>query len=365
MERLRNFANKIRIKLVIILFIFILVFIQYFYYANLNVKELNKVSQKNDIKASQENVPDGYVGIYTADDLKKLNGAGTDTKYILMNDIDIMGKQFEMINNFRGVLDGNYHKISNLNIESQNQYVGMFGGVLRGTVQNLILENINVKCDFSGDKISYIGALAGYFSGDTIQNVHVIGNSNIEASSNTTNSRLGGLIGYTFAGGNIIECSTAGKVNTVTSGPRWVGGLVGRAGGTRIVKCNSNAEVSNSSDVNEYCYLGGLVGAYDGGSNNYILMEECSANGKIVNNSIKTSDCTVGGIIGYGGAGTISNVIKNSYSQAIIQVKSAGQVGGIIGESSINISNCYSNAIIEVNMQEEEIYVGGLARCVW
>lgn len=257
MERLGNFANKIKTKSVIMLFIFVLVFMQYFNYGN--IKELMEVSEKSDIKAAQESVPDGYVGIYTVDDLQILNGSNFKTKYILMNDIDLDGKEFSVIDSFNGTFDGNYHKISNLKIESQNQYVGMFGR-LYGTVQNLILENINVKGDFNGT--SYIGGLAGWSNPqlEAIQNVHIIGNSNIEASTNTTYSYLGGLIG-SISGGTISECSTVGKVNTMASGGGFVGGLLGSASAV-LNNCNSNAEVINNSNVG--VYLGGLTGSLRG-----------------------------------------------------------------------------------------------------
>lgn len=61
-------------------------------------------------------VPEGYVGIYTADDLNLIR-ENTDGNFILMADIDLGGKEHtpigDYLNPFNGKFDGNGHVISN------------------------------------------------------------------------------------------------------------------------------------------------------------------------------------------------------------------------------------------------------------
>lgn len=79
----------------------------------------------------------GYTVIKTADDLKKMaeeieasdNGA-YDKTYVLLADIDMTGVDWTPVSNtFYGVLDGNGHTISNLNINSSERYVGLFASL--------------------------------------------------------------------------------------------------------------------------------------------------------------------------------------------------------------------------------------------
>ena len=44
---------------------------------------------------SQDTVPDGYVGIYTAEDFQQLKNSNGSSKYILMKDIDFENEKFE------------------------------------------------------------------------------------------------------------------------------------------------------------------------------------------------------------------------------------------------------------------------------
>ena len=99
-------------------------------------------------------VPEGYIGIYTKEDLEKINDnmAGN---YILMNDIEIPGGGVDLNNSnviisnfntigvftstaFSGILDGNGYMVSNLYIDSNG---GLFYDVT-GTIRNLDVQGI-------------------------------------------------------------------------------------------------------------------------------------------------------------------------------------------------------------------------------
>jgi len=306
---------------------------------------------------SQDTVPDGYVGIYTAEDFQQLKNSNGSSKYILMKDIDFENEKFEIIPNYSGLLDGNYHKISNINIESSDQYVGIFG-ILRGIVQNLIIENIKAKSSYKGG-ITYVGGLAGWANPQKdIENIHIIGNNIIQDSNNSTNSSIGGMFGR--LSGTINNCSTTGQVITEALGDRVVGGLIGVADGTIIENCSSNAVVINNSDEDKMCKLGGLIGDYSGPSMaKSVLIGDCNTNGKVINNSIKLSysNLVLGGVIGQYLQGNNRYNVNNLYSESVIRSKSSGEIGGLIGFSAGNVDNCYTNVMIEI----DSIGIGSLA----
>ena len=313
---------------------------------------------------SQDTVPDGYVGIYTVEDFKQLNVAGPFDKYILMRDIDFGNVKFGGIASFTGLLEGNYHKISNINIETSEEYVGIFGRI-GGGVQNLVIENVNVKSNFNGT--TYVGGLAGWANPQkNIENIHIIGNNIIQDSNNSTYSNVGGLFGYIF-GGNVKGCSTTGKIFTEALGDRMVGGLVGIATNIIIENCSSNAEVVNNSDDDNTCQLGGLLGVYSGdnvvnNSGKGTMIENCNSNGRVINNSrfLSRDNTYIGGLIGYYVQGNNRYSISNLYSEAIVRSKSPGNIGGLIGGSIGNVNNSYTNTLIEVDAINDEVSIGGL-----
>lgn len=100
-------------------------------------------------------VPEDYIGIYTAEDLDNIRN-DLKSNYILMEDIDLSGRQWEPIAgrldetrfdvySFTGTLDGNGHIISNVNVKvsvDDSAYGGLFGSVVEGTVKNLGVRNV-------------------------------------------------------------------------------------------------------------------------------------------------------------------------------------------------------------------------------
>ena len=131
MQKLEEWTiTKSIIKVIPVIAILILAYIFYFY--NFSIDEM-KILENKQAKAIQTTVPSDYIGIYTAEDLVAVNN-NLSGKYILMADIDMTGKEYQIIgtsqsNAFKGIFDGNGHKVSNINIESSNTYVGMFGYV--------------------------------------------------------------------------------------------------------------------------------------------------------------------------------------------------------------------------------------------
>ncbi|MEC0090706.1 InlB B-repeat-containing protein [Paenibacillus macquariensis] len=166
--------------------------------------------------------------------------------YKLTADIDLMdyaagdgwmpiGKEY--YNEFKGNMDGNGFKITNLKINKTNSdSVGLFGRIgYEGKISNLSLENISVI----GSNSYSVGGLAGY-NGGTINNSYTTG---ITKGLND----IGGLVGTNY--GTISNSYSTVNVNGVSR----VGGLAGSNQGA-ISNSYAIGIVKGTSEV------GGLVG---------------------------------------------------------------------------------------------------------
>ncbi len=193
------------------------------YAASPAVREyINMLFLREDSAGRLTEVPDGYVGVYTAEDLdnvrKDLNG-----KYILMNDIDLGGKNFVPIGDssdpFTGIFNGNGYVISGLVVDGAYDYAGLFGYCRRfsdwtdltagdrqisgGIIKNLGLTDGAVLTTGKyhhqmKNEIAYAGAIAGYADyivGCYTENFSVtVDNS----ADNLAEISLGGVVGRAY-----------------------------------------------------------------------------------------------------------------------------------------------------------------------
>lgn len=394
MKTMKDFILNKKGKLILFLLGLILVLAVFVvgvgFHKNKN-QSLGNIGEESKKAESLTEVPDGYTPITTPEELANIAN-DLSGNYILMNSIDMSGVEFSILgqtgqDTFTGVFDGNAYTIENLIVESDNQYVGLFGVINGGTVKNLTLQNINVKGTSSGSIIN-IGCLAGYVSNSTtIQNVNVVGNSIVTDTENAYNSYIGGLVGY-LTKSTVKQCSSSGNVSTMARNSTNVGGLIGRANGeVTIEKCSSSSEVINNSQSSSDLYIGGLIG----GASAAGTIQNCSSDAKVVNNSQSTSNYYMGGLIGAtlpitinnssGGTittsvlisdssssgtlinnaetvvdnsfigGLIGNMqyggLNNSHSTTTIQAKSGMNIGGLIGARIVGpVSQCYSDSTI-------------------
>lgn len=190
---------------------------------------------------------EGFTKISSASDLQKMT---KDGNYILERDIDMKGVNWRPIE-FKGVLEGNNHKIINLEIGYANSNCGLFS-VLSGTVNDLIIENAIINNNNSTSE--NIGILAGKIeSGAEIKNINVSGI--IEALSSVN---VGGVVGILSADKLTV---TSHLISNVT------------------IKAKDN--------------VGGIIGYLEEKSDDSISLDYYTNNG-IINT---TGEC--GGIIGY------------------------------------------------------------------
>lgn len=97
-------------------------------------------------------------------------------------------------NSFSGTFDGNYHTISNLYIKGYSDIVGLFKSLSsNGTIQNLILENVDIYNSYEGAN-SYTGGIAGTNYG-IIQNCGIKSGTVIGKQVNSANYYKGVYVG--------------------------------------------------------------------------------------------------------------------------------------------------------------------------
>lgn len=268
--------------------------------------------------------------IWTPEHLNTIGLASCDWDkcFVLMADIDISeytGMQFNIINRFTGVFDGNHYTISNLTWNStEMDYIGIFRHLVYSSDPNMPTEIRNVE----------------------------LTNAMVDAG---TGNCIGSLVGYN-EGGRIINCSASVDI----MGNNEVGGLAGRSRGIgsygEIKDCHSVGSVYGND------YVGGLVG------NNMGDINCCYSNGFVSGKNI------VGGLVGNNNdSGSINNCYVNG------NVEGIDNIGGIVGSNLGWISVCHSSnhivgessfgGIVGINKLDSgpygDIYEGVLCACYW
>lgn len=192
--------------------------------------------------------------------------------------------------------------------------------------QNHIISNLYIKNSSSGD------AKIGLFSQLTVKGV--VKNVKLRNSSITGGSYVGGIAGYMFAGGNIVNCSNTGSVSGSTS----VAGIVGESYGS-VTDCYNQATISATGND-----VGGIVGYASS-----ISLTNCYNTGLV--EATGTNSTRVGGLVGE----LASGIITNCYNTGAIACTTYG-VGGIAGYFSGTVLNCHNTGTIIGNTY----YVGGI-----
>ena len=297
--------------------------------------------------------------IGTIDDLKFLRdqiNLSTNTSEVLTSiyqkagvyfkltaNIDLNAEEWTPVGNtntvyrsFRGVFDGNGYSITNLKIGNSGNATnivnaGLFAYVTDATITNLTVVTVGIYAT----GVSNTSILAATVTGSIISNCNVSG---ILSSANTTTNYVGGLIGKSF-GSKIVNCM--GDVTITSNGSSTnavnCGGLVGNLStGTFQGTASTNSYIYNSyskgsvysSTVSSVSYTGGLVGLITAG-NIYNCYSSATVKGECTSGSTNTY---VGGIIGHGIAGfDVKNCIALNTSLICINATGNKQIGRIAG----------------------------------
>ncbi len=194
------------------------------------VAQLNQIRWDQDGDGAPHNCPGGCQGYELTKDL------------YLATDIT----NWQPIDNYSAVFDGNGHVIANLHILRESErHVGLFRHLASDAqVKNLGIVDADVKGYTGSESDQATGVIAERNHG-TITNVFVVGKV-------SGNNGVGGIAGRSDG-----KISTAWADIAVTGGSN-AGGLVGAKSGGEIVNTHSRGSVTGETNV------GGLVGALTG-----------------------------------------------------------------------------------------------------
>ena len=269
----------------------------------------------------QTEVPEGYIGIYTAEDLDNVrNDLGAN--YILMNDIDLSGyenwvpigtEDYVTTYSFFGTFNGNGYEIQNLTMSFQdvvdgnseydgNNYFLAFIVSNLGTINNLKL-NVNYKISNYNSRID-IGGIVCNSIGGTISNCIVDGIITGEKSNENSSVTMGGIISN-YYGGLIENCLNLANIDyqNTAGGSYWdyIGGIIGEidtASSCGVMEVNSCINEGNLNIKSFTIAAGGIVGNVSSGVNTTTDIICCKNNGDIDTSLGTEGYAQIGGIIG-------------------------------------------------------------------
>lgn len=237
-------------------------------------------------------------------------------------------KLFQTGTFFQGILDGQGHTISNINIKGSSSTAGFIACVSGSgaKIQNIIFDNITVN----GTSTDQAGAIGYVKSGATVSNVTV------KSGSIYSKEGAGGVVGRVSGTGTVTGCTNYADV---TVGNQSGGGIAGAGyntttGGITISNCTNYGTVTCAGTGQNNQVIGGIVGV--SGSN----VIGCVNYGSVGNSPASIS--TVGGIVGIQySCGSIKNC------QNYGEIQGSNYVGGILGWAG---GNSYTlKEIIEIS----------------
>ena len=203
-----------------------------------------------------------------------------------------------------GTFDGNNKTISNLYINSTEDYQGLFGYIHNNTysnvyicIKNIKFENVNITS--TGNNIAALVAYAQTVN--EISNIHVLsgtikgsrsvggiaGNSNRSNFTNITNHATviasgsddtGGIAGSIYLS-TLTSCANYGSVTNGKEDARNVGGITGSSQESTISHCANYANIKGGTQV------GGIVGKMKEGT-----LENSFTSGNITQTNALISD---------------------------------------------------------------------------
>ena len=218
---------------------------------------------------------DLYREIWNVNDWKNISNSPTEN-YMLMQDLNFINERNTIsIHTVNGIVNGNGHTISNIQLTNNTALIAY----LNGTLENVFINNLNIEF------LTYGGIVSTAQSGSMINNVHV---------SNT---------------------------NITKTGEGTVGGIARSVANGTIRNCSSSNVKIEAEGIKSTLYIGGIVG-----ESNDLVMENCYVQGLLINDS-KSVVSGIGGLVGYGSG---YNDIENCYTEGKINSNNIN-VGGIIG----------------------------------
>lgn len=280
--------------------------------------------------------------IYTADDLKALQGKALTGDYKLMANVDVSDENWTPITSLSGTFDGNGMTVTVNTTVLTNNY-----GFITTVNADGVLQDLTIEGSVDGNAKNNIGVFA-YRNDGVIENC----TNNAALSNAGANAYAAGIVAYnyglvnrcantaTIAGENnyiagiaaalksgavVANCYNTGAITINQNG---AGGIVGdaTATGSTIINCYNTGDLTSHLDQenNKGRIVGGILGS--GGSN--------ASNGVVVSNCWNTGTLTVpgeSGEIGTRMAGTtqINNFTSTAVAADAVAALNAALLTGV------------------------------------
>jgi len=253
------------------------------------------------------------------------------------NNIDLENEEWVPIGmsnafKFKGHFDGKNFTVSNLYINTEGTYLGLFGYIdSSAEIKNMTVQGIVTETSPQGYGSTYVGGIVGYVNGDAKL-------TNLTNFSNVTMSRnyAGGIAGYVNGSAVITNCYNYGKI----SAHQYAGGIAGGSTGTI-------SESTNYGDITDIAgYSAGIAANVSAGK-----IEDCSNEGNISGANIS------GGIVSSLGAGTVNRCTNKGIVE--LKVNSAGGISGNFNGAG-KITNCINEGKVYMTGVGTDAYIGGI-----
>lgn len=310
------------------------------------------------------------------------NDYSADAYYELANDIDFAdykddegnaiefkGMSTTSSSSFQGHLNGNGYSIKNVTITSDQTYNGLFG-YLKGTIENLKIEDATINVTKTTSSTTYTGVVCGYGYQAKLIDVDVI-NPKINAAVKT--QYTGGIAGYGFAT-NFNYCDVTNlNIESSTGSTTYVGGITAYLCQNSSNKYGKIYSSTVAGTVNvtsaSTLYYGGLVGLLKAGA----TIEKGLAN---INATLYTTGATkAAGLVGQAnlnGADSsraINNVVAKgnitykSYKDDAVKENSDDMIiGGLVASATaVYVDSAYIEMDLNIEAiakEEKKIYSG-------
>lgn len=143
---------------------------------------------------------------------------------------------------FKGTFDGADRTISNLTIDTNASYVGLFGATSGAKLKNVTLDRPQVKNSAGGT--SNTGALVGFMAGSGTTEYCAVTNGSVSSDGQYVGGLIGNILGGTAQYCYNYETTVISTNDTQT----YVNGVAGRTGNYTYL-CSSFSYVSNQKEL--------------------------------------------------------------------------------------------------------------------
>lgn len=334
---------------------------------------------------------DGIYHIYNAKGLQAwaqeiiANANVLNKDVILEKNIDLTGVDWTPVGRdmntgtgYAGDFNGNGKFIYNLVVESDASNVGFFGGLAGGTVHDVKFANAQVTAT-SGT--AYAGVIAGASLGridscnvrnSTVSGKYagaIVGNNSVQVNgcnaldvtvhADQQDGQAGGIAGVSH--GKIEYCTVSGQsfitANASNSRAGGIAGYTSEEGSVstsgRLLKCAVDGATISGT------WAGGIAG-----DNSFGIVAQCIANRVTVTHNLSEASTRLGGVVGYNTRGDVVASYA-AYSTIGGQDLTSEAMGGIVGynyNGAASVYGCYSTHVsLMGTTQGSESGVGSIA----